>query len=118
MKRFFLAGLVGLALASCVTPAPAAQRYSGEFVWGFEMSSFRSDDGRGPYWLSSEADAWAQIVAPIEQEGRGPWGRVHLVVEGRLSGAGHYGQLGAYEHELRVTRVIASGLIGPEAQGS
>ena len=116
IRRIFLAGL--LALAACAsTPATPAQRYSGTFDWGFETSSFRSDDGQGPYWLSSDT-VWPQIVAPLRASGHGPWGRLHIVVEGELSAPGHYGQLGAYAHELRVTRVIESRLVLSEPSGS
>lgn len=116
MRRAFLIGLV--ALAACVTtPATNAHRYSGTLDWGFETSSFRTDDGQGPYWLSSET-VWPQVVAPLQQSGRGPYGRLHLIVEGELSAEGRYGQLGAYSRELRVTRVIKSRLITSEPSGS
>lgn len=58
---------------------------------------------------------WDQLVAPIRTSGGGPWGRVHLVVEGELSAPGHYGQMGAYQRQLRVTRVIDARLISASA---
>lgn len=119
MRRALLASLLALALSACASSAasPAAQRFEGVFTWHFETSSFAPDAGGGPYWLSGE-NAWEQIVAPIEQSGRGPWGRVHLIVEGELSPEGHYGHLGGYDHELRVTRVIESRLISVYGQPS
>lgn len=116
MRRLFLIGL--LALAACsTTPHPQRQQYSGTLDWGFETSSFRTDTGDGPYWLSSDT-VWDQVVAPLRASGHGPWGRVHLVVEGELSPAGAYGQMGAYAHELKVTRVIESRLVMSEPSGS
>lgn len=114
MRRAFLVGLLGLALAACTT-TPASQRYSGTWDWHFETSSFTTDDGRGPYWLVAEGAAWDQINAPLRNSGRGPYGRVHLVVEGELSAPGRHGHMGAYTHELRVTRVLETRLI--EADG-
>lgn len=112
MRRAFLAGLLGLALSACASQASTGpQRFSGSWDWHFETSAFVSDEGRGPYWLSGEGAVWGEITSPIERSGRGPWGRVHLVVEGELSAPGQYGHLGAYERELRVTRVIESALI-------
>jgi hypothetical protein len=116
MKTILLVVLFGLA-ACVTTPAQQAQRYSGTLYWSFETSAFRTDDGQGPYWLSSET-VWPQVVAPLQQAGRGPYGRVHLVVEGDLSPPGRYGHLGAYSNELRVTRVIESTLIASDPQGS
>jgi hypothetical protein len=111
MRRFFLASLAAFALAACAgTAAPAPQRFSGAWDFHFETSSFVTDDGDGPYWLSADGDVWPQVTAPLTEAG-GPWGRVHLVIEGELSAPGSYGHLGAYERELRVTRVIASRLI-------
>jgi hypothetical protein len=109
MRRAFLAALLGLALSACATPA-APQRYSGTWDWHFETSSFTTDDGRGPWWLHAEGAAWEQLNAPL-RAGGGPWGRVHLVVEGHLSAPGHYGHMAAYEREFRVTRVIEARLI-------
>ena len=104
MRRAFLTGL--LALAACASTAPAApHRYSGSWDFHFETSSFVTDEGEGPYWLSGEGEVWPQLTAPLQASG-GPWGQVHIVIEGELSEPGHYGHMGAYERELRVTRVI------------
>jgi hypothetical protein len=115
MRRAFLFGLAALALSACASTSAGANRYSGEFNWGFETSAFTTDSGQGPYWLSAEPMVWDQLVAPIRTSGGGPWGRVHLVVEGELSAPGHYGQMGAYQRQLRVTRVIDARLISASA---
>lgn len=107
-------GVFAAGCASSVGEAPAM--YSGEWEWRFETSSFATSDGRGPWWLSGEGDVWEQLSAPITRAGNGPWGRVRLVVEGELSAPGRYGHLGAYERELRVTRVIQAELIEAYSQ--
>jgi hypothetical protein len=117
MRRAFLAGLLGLAVAACATPQ-SAQRYSGAWEWHFETSAFTTDAGEGPYWLVAEGAAWDQINAPIRNSGGGPYGSVHLVVEGVLSEPGRYGHLGAYAHELRVTRVLETRLISADGPPS
>lgn len=111
MRRFFLAGLLGLALSACASTPAAPQRYAGTWDWHFETSAFTTDDGQGPWWLHAEGEAWEQINAPFAAAGAGPWGRAHLVVEGELSAPGRYGHLGAYSREFRVTRVIEARLI-------
>jgi len=116
MRRFSL--VVGmLALVGCATPA-SVQRYTGDLVWSFETSAFTTDDGQGPWWLAGEGEAWRAVVAPLARGQRSPWGRLHLVIEGQLSPPGHYGQLGAYQRQLRVVRVIASSLAPATPQGS
>lgn len=116
MRRLFLIGL--FALAACAsTPHAQPVRYTGTLNWGFETSSFTTDAGDGPYWLSSDT-VWDQVVRPLRTSGHGPWGRVHLVVEGNLSPSGAYGQMGSYPHELKVTRVIESTLVMTQPSGS
>lgn len=118
MRRIFLAGLFGFALTACASAPAAPQHYSGTWAWGFETSAFLADRGEGPYWLEAEGPVWNAINAPIATSGRGPWGRVHLVVEGELSPEGSFGHLGAYRHKLRVTRVIEAVLISADAPPS
>ncbi len=108
MRRAFLAGL--FALTACAsTDAAGPRTYSGIWDFHFETSAFVTDAGQGPHWLASEGDTWSALTAPLAQTGS-PWGRVHVIVEGKLSAPGQYGHLGAYSHELRVTRVIESRL--------
>jgi hypothetical protein len=118
MRRIFLAALLGLALSGCASAPVGPQRFSGAWAWQFETSAFLTDRGDGPYWLEAAGPAWSQITAPLQQSGRGPWGRVHLVIEGELSPQGSFGHLGAYRHKLRVTRVIAAELISADGPPS
>ncbi|MGK5004834.1 hypothetical protein [Janthinobacterium sp. LB2P70] len=81
-------------------------------VWsrGFEKSVFQPvhaelDDDAGAWWFNSFGGvAWRDIglVAP-NSSCQQP--RVHIV--GYLSPKGHYGHLGAYEHEVLVTSGVA-----------
>ena len=111
MKRAFLIGLLGLALAACVSAAPASQRLSGTWDWQFETSAFTTDAGEGPFWLHAEGQAWEDLNAPFREAGLGPWGQLRVVVEGELSEAGQYGHLGAYSRQLIVTRVVRAELL-------
>ncbi|MEZ5996260.1 MAG: hypothetical protein R3C25_10955 [Hyphomonadaceae bacterium] len=118
MRRTFLAALLGLALAACATDDQAMPtRYEGTWAFHFETSSFVADGGGDPAWLVAEGDVWRQLTAPLAVAG-GPWGSAHIVVEGALSPPGHYGHLGAYTRELRVTRVIETRLISAWNQPS
>ena len=116
MRRVFLFGLLAFALIGCTTTT-GTQRFSGTLDWSFETSAFRTDDGRGPWWLTADRGVWDQVVAPLHG-GASPYGRLHLVIEGELSAPGHYGQLAAYERSLRVTRVIESRLISASSPPS
>lgn len=119
MRRAFLLGLLGVALPACASSAPAeSRRYSGIWAWSFETSAFLPDGGEGPYWLEAEGPVWRELTAPIERSGRGPWGRVHVVVEGQMSAEGQFGHLGAYRRKLRVTRVVQAALISADGPPS
>jgi hypothetical protein len=112
MRRALLGTLLALVLSAGSTPAMSSpQRFVGEWAWHFETSAFTSSDGEGPYWLSADRAVWEQLSAPFATNGSGPWGRAQIVVEGTLSAPGQYGHLGAYQRELRVTRVIDVRLI-------
>jgi hypothetical protein len=111
-RRIILLAALPLSLAACAGTAQSGRmrRYSGTWDYHFETSSFTTDEGDGPWWLSGDGETWPQLSAPLNESGR-PWGRLELVVEGELSEPGQYGHLGAYAHELRVTRVISARLI-------
>jgi len=112
MRRRLLFALIGLVLAACASAARVrAERFEGDWSGHFETSSFTTDDGRGPWWLSGDGAVWDALNAPLARAGRGPWGRLHIVVEAELSPPGAFGHLGVYERELRVTRVIEARLI-------
>jgi hypothetical protein len=110
-RRCFIMALSSAAAACAYNNSEPAAAYAGVWDWQFETSSFTANDGRGPWWLAAEGEAWEQLSAPIMRGGAGPWGRVRLVVEGELSAPGRHGHHGAYERELRVIRVIQAELI-------
>ena len=118
-RSIVLTGLSALCACAGTSQTRNAMRYSGTWDFHFETSSFITDDGRGPWWLSAdgEGEIWRRLTAPLE-EGGSPWGRVAIVIEGELSEPGRYGHLGAYERELRVTRVISARLIERHPGGS
>ena len=80
---------------------------SSHLLWlvcaGWEFSDFTAVGSTETWWLSGSL----QPIYPYE-EGYHPHG-VHLfiTVEGQLSSPGHYGHLGRFPRELRVTRVIS-----------
>ncbi|MGE3251787.1 MAG: hypothetical protein AB7J28_08490 [Hyphomonadaceae bacterium] len=112
-RRTLLAFVLPLALIACASAHAGheanAERFEGVWDFHFETSSFRTTDRQGPYWLSGDGEVWPQLTAPFGATGH-PWGTLDVVVEGELSAPGQYGHLGAYERELRVTRVISSRL--------
>ncbi|WP_143450307.1 hypothetical protein [Janthinobacterium sp. BJB446] len=79
-----------------------------EGIWsrGFERSVFQAADaGAGAWWLDSFGGvAWREVglTAPNSTHEQP---RVHIA--GYLSPQGHYGHLGAYEHEVLVTSGFA-----------
>ncbi|NWG53997.1 MAG: hypothetical protein HXY28_09780 [Hydrogenophilaceae bacterium] len=105
-RRALLAAAFVLS-ACAATPRPTPQRYEGRWDFHFETSSFTTADGEGPWWLAADGEVWPILTAPFAETG-GPWGVLEIVIEGELSEPGRYGHLGAYERELRVTRVISS----------
>lgn len=112
LRRTFIAA-AALLLTACATAEPQGpRRFAGTWDFHFETSSFVSDAGEGPYWLAANGDVWPQLTAPFAEQG-GPWGTLDVVIEGELSAPGQYGHLGAYERELRITRVISSRLHAP-----
>ena len=119
MRRAFLAGLSALALSACASSTPDNPRFTGVWEWAFETSSFTTTHGEGPYWLVASGPAHDALTAPLRQAGS-TYGRVAIVVEGALSAPGHYGQLGAYQRQLLVTRVVEARLMSamPASTGS
>ena|SRR6476660_6898579 len=98
-------------VAGCAMPPPEGQpitwgplrTYSGSYVPGWEFSDFTPVGSTETWWLSGSLEP----IYPYE-EGYHPHG-VHLfiTVEGQLSSPGHYGHLGRFPRELRVTRVVS-----------
>ena len=99
------ASLVGCATqpaTDTVTWAPV-RTYAGSYTPGWEFSDFTAVGSTETWWLSGNLEP----IYPYE-EGYHPHG-VHLfiIVEAQLSSPGHYGHLGRFPRELRVTRVIS-----------
>ena len=118
MRRAILFGLLAFAFTGCASAPAGPGRFTGVWQWGFETSSFTTTLGEGPYWLFAEGDMHQALTAPLREAGGSPWGRVAIVVEGDLSPPGHYGQLGAYRRQLRVTRGIEARLMTVSARRS
>lgn len=108
-RRALLIAALGVS-ACAANPVSGVRRYAGRWDFHFETSSFVTSDGEGPWWLSGEGDAWPALTAPFGEAGS-PWGVLDIVVEGELSAPGQYGHLGAYDRELRITRVISTRLV-------
>jgi hypothetical protein len=117
-----LIGLVlatGLALAEdALDPTPLTWRgmqlggeqvFEGDFTVNYETSAFRPDGAQKAeaMWLAG----WTERPGDNGDPGR----RYHLRFIGRRTAEpGRYGGLGAYRHEVLITRLIsARALIGP-----
>ncbi|MDB5464592.1 MAG: hypothetical protein JWP23_2981 [Phenylobacterium sp.] len=117
-----LIGLVltcGLALAEdALDPAPMTWRgvqlggeqvFEGDFTTNFETSVFRPDGATKaePLWLAGWEDR--------PGDNGGLTRRYHIRFVGRRTvESGRYGGLGAYRHEVLITRLISARvLIGP-----
>jgi hypothetical protein len=96
--------LLTLALAPAVTTAQdvAPKVYSGQYFYNFENANFTLD-GAKECWVVSGGLKEAEIAAP---NGSATWGTAHVVVRGVLSPAGHYGNLGACTHVLKVVEIM------------
>lgn len=97
-------------LATACTTAAQPQRWTGAYVFHFETSAFHPDGSEEQWWVASaNAEAASQLRAALHTDAAGPpWGEARVTLEGNLSAPGRWGHLGAYAHELSVTRVIAA----------
>jgi hypothetical protein len=87
------------ALAEDAVPAV----YSGQYFYNFENANFTLD-GADECWVVKGDMAKAEL--PAKTEGSVPWGTAHVVVRGVLGPAGHYGNLGACTHMLKVLELL------------
>ena len=96
--------LLTLALAPVVTTAQdvAPKVYSGQYFYNFENANFTLD-GAKECWVISGGLKEAEIPTP---KGSASSGTAHVVVRGVLSPVGHYGNLGACTHVLKVVEVV------------
>jgi hypothetical protein len=127
MKKQFVFALLALfaATSACSFLSPGPKSSSGEFEGyyssGFEVSSFvpcgeteNPDYGAG-YWLTSSPDFYQQYSDLVQQSGHDPatgYLPVYTRFEGELSSEGSYGHMGAYSHEITVTKTIEMSLDG------
>jgi hypothetical protein len=107
--------LVSLALLSACSGPPHNETAEGEitvagvFHNGFESVTLQPCEAEDLWWVAGEeaffvrANEYAQKIAE-EPIGRAGY-RVFLRVRGVKSGAGAYGFLGNYPHELRVIEI-------------
>ena len=96
--RLANAWLLTLAFAPVVAMAEdvAPKVYSGQYFYNFENANFTLD-GAKECWVVSGGLKEAETAA---------WGTAHVVVRGVLSPAGHYGNLGACTHMLKVVEIV------------
>lgn len=114
--RIAILALAVLSLVACSQPGavPAAQTYAGCYFSGEEQSEFRPRGTQEMWWLRGdlgEALGPSAIPAPGQfMRGRS----VFLVVQGQLSGQGHYGHMGQYTRTLTVLRVVSARAPSPQ----
>jgi uncharacterized protein YceK len=89
--------------------------YAGLYRFGRERSDFKLLGSGEGWWLTGNIEEVTRRLAGASvderPELRNP---VFLVVEGDLSKRGHYGHLGAYRRELRVTKVLEVQQMSPD----
>jgi hypothetical protein len=88
-----------LLFAGCATQSPS-QIYRGRYFYNFESSSFTPTGSEEAWCVNSAEMAKAQL--PSAQSGT-----ADVVVRGRLSPKGHYCNLGASKHVLKVFKVLS-----------
>jgi len=88
-----------LLFVGCATQSPA-KIYKGSYFYNFESSSFTPAGSNEAWCVNSAEMAKAQL--PSAQSGT-----AEVVVQGSLSPKGHYCNLGASKHVLRVFKVLS-----------
>jgi hypothetical protein len=99
-------------IGNCAAPDPEekpiawgpVRTYSGSYWAGWESSDFTPSGRTETWWLSGNLAAIDRRRQGHHPELRNP---LFITVEGQLSSPGHYGHLGQFPRELRVTRVIS-----------
>jgi uncharacterized protein YceK len=94
-----------LLLAGCATQL-SPQIYKGSYFYNFESSSF-TPAGSDEAWCVNSADM-AKAQLPSAQSGT-----ADVVVQGSLSAKGHYCNLGASKHVLKVYKVLSVANLRP-----
>jgi uncharacterized protein YceK len=89
--------------------------YAGLYRFGFERSDFRLLGARERWWLTGDiGDLRRRMARPSVDKPPELRNPVFLVVEGDLSEPGHYGHMGAYRRELRVTNIVELQQMSPD----
>jgi hypothetical protein len=88
-----------LLLAGCATQS-SPQMYRGSYFYNFESSSFTPAGSDEAWCVNSAEMAKAQLSSAQS-------GTVDVVVQGSLSAKGHYCNLGASKHVLKVYKVLS-----------
>jgi len=84
------------------------REYAGLYDREFERSAFTLENSSCTVWLTGNLDKACELVGGCQKGSRF---RMHLNLSGRLSSAGSYGHLGAYERELQVHHVVTGTVI-------
>ena len=89
--------------------------YAGLYRFGRERSDFTRAGSRERWWLTGDiGDVTRRMARPSVDQSAQLRNPVFLVVEGELSESGHYGHLGAYRRQLRVTKVLEVKQMSPD----
>jgi putative lipoprotein len=102
--------VVALLLAMLWSPAVAGcsllggpPTYAGTVAFGFEVEEFRPCGRDESWWVTSAPQDLRERYRAAAGFDYKP---VYVVVEGIVGPPGEYGHLGAYDHELEVTRLL------------
>jgi hypothetical protein len=80
----------------------AVSTYAGLYAQGFETMAFRPCDREASWWVAETGD----LSARYHEVAARAYDPVYAVVKGTVGPEGHYGHMGAYTRELRVTEVV------------
>ena len=101
-RRTSLLAGVALSVSACASLPSGPRVYGGEYFYNFENAVF-TPDGTNARWCIQGDMSQAELPAA---DASGPWGTSHVVVQGTLGPAGHYGSLGSCERVLAVTKIL------------
>ena len=94
-RTWFL--LLSMALSACATPLKGGGTYAGSYFYNFEFS-YLTPNGTDERWCVNGDMSSAELP-----EG---WGTSDVVVQGVIGPPGHYGNLGACQRIIKVTKVL------------
>lgn len=110
MSRFLTLAALGVMLTACAHAEPRVARWSGVYSFHFETVAFHPAGSDEQWWVVMETDQAREALnaAIAAAPGEGPWGDAFVTIEGAISAPGQYGHMGAYQREVRVTRVLSA----------